>query len=179
MQHKNFDYDPSLRQYQQDFDLRVNRYQNKMKELVPKGGKLKDFAGGHLHFGFHKQPDGWIYREWAPAADQLYLTGDFCGWDRTAYPMEKGENGTWQIFLPGTDTLKDGMKVSVVVQKGGIRQDRIPLYARRVLQDPQTGGWCAVIYDPEAPFVWSDAGFKPEKNLFIYECRYFFSYTII
>ena len=171
MHHKIFDYDPSLQAFEQDFDRRAKRYKEKHKELVPKGGKLKDFANGGLYFGFHKLPDGWIYREWAPAADALYLTGDFCNWDRTAHPMEKLENGTWQLFLPGTDSLKDGMKVSVVVQKGGLRQDRIPTYARRVILDPETNGWCAVIYDPESTFPWTDADFKPEKKLLIYECH--------
>ena len=171
MYHKIFDYDPSLWAFEQDFDLRAKRYKNKIKELVPKGGKLKDFAGGYQYFGFHKQPDGWIYREWAPAADALFLTGDFCNWDRTAYPMEKLDNGTWQLFLPGVDTLKDGTKVSVVVQKGGLRQDRIPTYARRVMQDPETNGWCAVIYDPDSPYTWTDDSFKPAKKLFIYECH--------
>ena len=171
MHHKIFDYDPSLLAFEQDFDLRAQRYKKKVKELTPKGGKLRDFANGSQYFGFHKTPEGWYYREWAPSADALFLTGDFCNWDRTAYPMEKQDNGAWQLFLPGADTLKDGMKVSVVVQKGGLRQDRIPLYARRVMQDPVTNGWCAVIYDPESPFTWTDQAFKPEKNLFIYECH--------
>ena len=171
MKHKILEYDASLLPFRADFDLRATLYKKKLKELVPEGGKLLDFANGSQFFGFHKTADGWLYREWAPGADQLYLTGDFCGWDRTAFPMEKLDNGSWQIFLPGADTLRDGMKVAVVVRRGDRWQDRIPLYARRVMQDPQTTGWCAVIYDPESPFVWTDAGFKPEKKLFIYECH--------
>ena len=171
MKHKILEYDASLVPFRSDFDLRATLYKKKLKELVPEGGKLSDFANGSQFFGFHKTADGWYYREWAPGADQLYLTGDFCGWDRTAYPMERLDNGSWQLFLPGTDTLRDGMKVAVVVRRGDRWQDRIPLYARRVLQDPQTTGWCAVIYDPESPFVWTDVGFKPEKKLFIYECH--------
>ena len=40
-----------------------------------------------------------------------------------------------------------------------------------VVQDPQTREWNAVIHDPAVPHVWQDAGFVPEKNLFIYECH--------
>jgi 1,4-alpha-glucan branching enzyme len=29
---------------------------------------------------FRSGQNGWYYREWAPNADQLYLTGDFNGW---------------------------------------------------------------------------------------------------
>ena len=56
-------------------------------------------------FGFHLKEDGWVYREWAPGAERLYLTGDFCGWDRHAHPMEKKENGIFELYLSGKDAL--------------------------------------------------------------------------
>ena len=171
MNHKIFEYDPSLRPFEADFDLRMQRYRLKKKELTPKGGKLKDFANGSQYFGFHKTPEGWFYREWAPGADELYLTGEFCNWDRKAYPAKKLENGAFELFIPGADTLKDGMHVMAVVVRNGVEMDRIPLYAKRVIQIPGTIDWTAVIYDPEGPYAWQDAGFKPEKNLFIYECH--------
>ena len=171
MNHKIFEYDPSLRPFEADFDLRMQRYRLKKKELTPKGGKLKDFANGSQYFGFHKTPEGWFYREWAPGADELYLTGEFCNWDRKAYPAKKLDNGAFELFIPGADTLKDGMHVMAVVVRNGVEMDRIPLYAKRVIQIPGTIDWTAVIYDPEVPYAWQDAGFKPEKNLFIYECH--------
>ena len=170
MNHKIFEYDPSLRPFEKDFDLRMQRYRQKKKELV-KGSKLSDFANGSQYFGFHKTPDGWIYREWAPAADALYLTGDFCDWDRRAYPMTKLENGAFELFIPGCDTLRDGMQVMTIVVRNGQEMDRIPLYAKRVIQKPGTIDWTAVIYDPGQEFAWTDSGFRPEKKLFIYECH--------
>jgi len=171
MKHKILEYDPSLRPYARDLDLRMERYYEKKKSLLPAGGKLSDFANGSAYFGFHKTHDGWFYREWAPAAEKIYLTGDFCGWDRYAYPMEKRENGVFELFLPGQDTLRDGMRVRAIVVHNAQELERIPLYARRVVQDPQDYSWDAVIYDPEQPFSWSDKGFTPKKNLFIYECH--------
>jgi len=171
MNHKIFEYDPSLRPFEADFDLRMQKYRQKKKELTPKGGKLKDFANGSQYFGFHKTVDGWYYREWAPGADKLYLTGEFCNWDRRAYPMEKQESGAHTVFIPGADTLKDGMQVMTVVVRGDQEMDRIPLYAKRVIQIPGTIDWTAVIYDPEGPYQWTDADFLPEKKLFIYECH--------
>ena len=164
MHHKIFEYDPSLKPFEADFDLRMQRYKQKKKELLPKGVKLKEFANGYQYFGFHKHADGWYYREWAPGADQLYLTGDFCNWDRRAYPMTKLENGAFELFIPGVDTLQDGMLVMTVVVRGGQEMDRIPLYAKRVIQIPGTIDWSAVIYDPEGDFRWTDEGFKPEKS---------------
>ena len=171
MEHRIFEYDPSMRQFEADFDLRAQRYTQKKKELLKPGQTLADFANGHSYFGFHKTPDGWYYREWAPAADKMYLTGDFCGWDRYAYPMEKKENGVFELFIPGADTLRDGMTVVAVVIAGGKELDRIPLYARRVLQNTQTLAWNAAIYDPAEPFCWTDQDFVPKKELLIYECH--------
>ena len=171
MKHKILTYDKNLLPFEKDIDLRMDRYDKKKKELLPDGGRLADFANGSDYFGFHKVKDGWYYREWAPAADRLWLTGEFCNWDRQAHPMTKLDNGVFELFLPGTDTLKDGMLVMTVVERGGQLLERIPLYARRVVQDPQTTGWSAAIYDPKETFQWTDKGFTPKKNLFIYECH--------
>lgn len=171
MKHPIFRYDPLLKKYEKDFDLRYENFQRKKQELLKDCNTLAEFASGHLYFGFHKEKDGWWYREWAPAAESVYLTGDFCNWDRHAYPMEKGENGVFSLFLPGADALKDGQKVMAIVVSGGRELERIPLYIHRVVQNPVTTGWDGVIYDPKEPFVWTDQKFKPQKKLFIYECH--------
>ena len=171
MNHKLIEFDGNLAAYEKDLDLRMENFSRKKNELLLPWQTLADFANGHSFFGFHKTAEGWIYREWAPAAEKVYLTGDFCGWDRHAHPLEKKDGGVFELFLPGTDALKDGQQVMTVVVHGGRELDRIPLYAKRVVQDPQTREWNAVIHDPAAPHVWQDAGFIPEKNLFIYECH--------
>lgn len=171
MKHPIFRYDPLLKAYKADFDLRRENYEKKKQELLAPGQSLMDFASGHLYFGFHRTPDGWVYREWAPGAEKMYLTGDFCGWDRYAHPMEKGENGEFTMHLPGTDALRDGQRVMAVVVHQGQELERIPLYIHRVVQDPQDHSWNGVIYAPEKPFPWTDQKFRPKKKLFIYECH--------
>ena len=171
MKHTIFRYDPLLKAYEKDFDLRAENFQRKKQELLKDCDTLAEFASGHLYFGFHKEKDGWWYREWAPAAEEVYLTGDFCNWDRHAYPMQKGENGVFSLFLPGADTLQDGQKVMAIVVSGGQELERIPLYIHRVVQDPVTTAWNGVIYDPQEKFRWTDQKFKPQKKLFIYECH--------
>ncbi len=170
MKHKILKIDPQLKPFETDFDLRLENYNRKKQELLSSGQTLSDFANAHLFFGFHREKDGWYYREWAPAAEKIYLTGDFCGWDRYAHPMTKKEDGVFELFLPGKDTLANGMHVSAVVVHNGQELDRIPLYATRVVQDPVTTNWCAQIHD-FLPFSWTDDGFAPRKNLFIYECH--------
>ena len=170
MNHKILEYDNNLLPFEKDFDLRAENLANKKKSLLKKGQTLMDFANGHEYFGFHKTTDGWYYREWAPAADGMYLTGEFCNWDRHAHPMEKKENGIFELFLPGADTLRTGMSVLAIVVKDGQEMERIPAYATRVVQDPTTITWTAQIHEMES-FPWTDKGFVPKKSLYIYECH--------
>ena len=170
MKHKIFQYDPSLKAYEADFDLRSSNYQRKEADLLASAPSLKEFANGYLYYGFHKTADGWFYREWAPGAQEMYLTGDFCGWDRRRYPMKNLGNGNFELFLPGKNALKEGQRVMTIVIHNGAELDRIPLYATRVVQDPVTTGWSAVIHEM-SPFPWSDKEFVPEKKLLIYECH--------
>ena len=170
MKHKILEYDKNLQPFEKDFDLRAENFANKKKELLKKGQTLADFANGHEYFGFHKTQDGWYYREWAPAADAMYLTGDFNSWDRHAHPMQKLKNGVFELFLPGADSLQSGMNVLTIVVKDGQEMERIPLYATRVVQDPKTVSWTAQIHEMQ-PFRWTDKGFKPKKGLYIYECH--------
>ena len=170
MKYRILKYDPSLAPFECDIRLRMENYKNKKAALLAPGQTLSDFASGYLYFGFHKTQEGWYYREWAPGADRMFLTGDFCGWDRYAFPMEKKENGVFEIFLSGADTLYEGCRVMAVVQSGGRELERIPLYINRVVQDPETYVWNGVIHESR-PFAWTDQNFKPKKKLFIYECH--------
>ena len=171
MDYKIFEIDPNLLNYRGDIELRMNNYKKKKAELVGDGRTLAEFANGHLYYGFHKTQDGWIYREWAPGAERMYLTGDFCNWDRYAYPMEKKDGGVFELFIPGVDSLQNGQRVRAITVRNGVEMERIPLYAKYVLQDQETIQWDAVIHEPETPFVWTDKNFKPEKTLYIYECH--------
>ena len=163
--------DPLLRPYQGDLALRMENYRTRLAALLPDGQDLAAFADGAAYFGFHRQADGWWYREWAPGADAMYLTGDFNGWDRRACPMTRRAGGVFDVFLPGRDALRHGQRVLAIVQKNGQDLDRIPLYAHYVVQEPETGAWNAVIYAPPAPYQWHDAAFRPQKTLYIYECH--------
>ena len=42
----------------------------------------------------------WHFSVWAPNARQVCLTGEFCGWNIQAYPMEKQYDGIWELRLP-------------------------------------------------------------------------------
>ena len=160
---------PQLQGFAGDIDLRMRLYQDTKNRLLPSGGTLNDFANAHEYFGFHHVDGGWYYREWAPSAYQLYLTGDFNDWNLTSHPLKRLDNGNWEIYLPGDDALWEGCKVKTVVDANLTRTEHIPLYARRVVQDPKTITFCAEIVDDRKVFPWTDEGFKGEDSLYIYE----------
>ena len=163
--------DPALRPFERDLELRMDNYR-RTREALTRGGSLSDFANAHGYYGFHHTDEGWIYREWAPAADALYLTGEFNDWDAQSHPMNAVGNGNWEIRLPG-DTLRDGMRVKTVVRNGEHLSWHIPLYARRVVQvqNPDGFEWICEVWDPAEPFPWTDEGFVPDSTLYIYECH--------
>lgn len=56
----------------------------KEENLLSGGAKsLSDFANAHEYFGLHRDDKGnWIFREWAPNATAITLTGDFSNWKK-------------------------------------------------------------------------------------------------
>ena len=165
---KIIEIDPYLAPYEKDIELRAELLESKKQELLTDAKTLKSFSNGYKYFGFHKMKGGYVYREWAPAADEMYLTGDFNGWDIYSNKMTKLPNGVFEIF---SKNLKEGQKVQAVVINGGKTLRRIPSYATRVVQDRNTHLWCAEIENTFERFNWTDKGFKPESTPYIYECH--------
>ena len=89
---------PQLKCFEGDIQLRMDLYYNTKNRLLPNGISLNEFANAHNYFGIHRVDGGWVYREWAPSAHQLYLTGDFNGWNWTSHPLKRLDNGNWELF---------------------------------------------------------------------------------
>ena len=113
--YKILELNPALQWHAGDIDLRMRLYQQTKDRLLTDSKTLNDFANGHEYYGFHRVPGGWVYREWAPSAKQLYLSGDFNNWDKTSHPLESLGNGSWELRLSGEDALWEGCKVKTVV----------------------------------------------------------------
>ena len=166
-----FDYNPQLKPFQGDIDYRMHLYLDTKWKLVGDRMSLCDFANAHEYFGIHHVDGGWIYREWAPSAHQLYLTGDFNDWHWLDHPMKRLDNGVWELWLEGDNALWNGCKVKTIVDANMTRTEHIPLYAKRVIQRPYTIEWVAEVVDERITFPWTDQNFKPEDSLYIYEAH--------
>ena len=162
---------PQLKPFEGDIDLRMDLYHRTKERILPDGMDLKEFANAHNYFGIHHLDGAWVYREWAPSAHQLYLTGEFNDWNSTSHPLKRLDNGIWELYLEGDNALWGGCKVKTVVDANLQRTDHIPLYARRVVQEEGKVTWCAEVVDDRKRFDWTDQDFKPAQSLYIYEAH--------
>ncbi len=169
--YKILEYNPEIRKYAGDIDLRMHLFEATKQRLLGEGQTLLDFANAHDYFGFHRVEGGWVYREWAPGAHQLYLEGEFNDWNQTSHPLTPIGNGNWEIFLPGKDALWDGCRVKTVVDANMNRTEHIPLYIRRAVQDNVTKVFCGEVVDEDKAFPWTDQDFTPDDEVYIYEAH--------
>ncbi|MCC8176173.1 MAG: alpha amylase C-terminal domain-containing protein [Bacteroidales bacterium] len=165
--------DPWLQPYKDAIEGRHNDALRKEADLTNNGQQtLNDFANAHHYFGLHPTDTGWVFREWAPNATDIYLVGDFSRWKEMAkYRLKKKANGVWEIKLKPGD-LKHGQLYKMHVKWEGGEGERIPAYAQRVIQDDNTHIFSAQVYAPEAPYKWKVKKFTPDtRPLLIYECH--------
>ncbi len=139
------------------------------------GGKIKltDFASGHEYFGLHFQDSQWILREWAPNANRIFLIGDVTGWqENAAFALQcLDDENVWEIRLP-PEKLKHLDLYRLRVHWPGGEGDRIPAYARRVVQDPNTLIFNAQVWFPDSPYQWHGRDFRrKDEALLIYEAH--------
>lgn len=153
--------DPWLRPYRSALQERFQHVQDLRRQLDQTGGFMGQVSQGHRHLGFNRgerdgQPGVW-YREWAPGAMLLSLIGDFNGWDRGANTMQRDAFGVWSCFLPDADyagRLTHDSPVKVFVASKGHTGDKIPAYAMRVTQEPNSVAFTGHYWAPPQPFPW-------------------------
>ncbi len=169
--------DEWLRPVEGEIEYRHRLYTEQLDRIRESAGSLVDYANGYRYYGWQRDEDlrGWWFREWLPAAKDVYLFGDFNGWQRTELRLDKDKSGVWSIFLPDAmyaDRLTHGSLYKIHVHGGNGWHDRIPAYATRVVQNDETKDYTAQFWIPQ-PFDWSDDRFDIARNgdLLIYEAH--------
>ena len=141
---------------------------------IERNGSIVDYANGYRYFGwqYDEYMSGWWFREWLPAAQDVYIFGDFNNWQRTQLRLNKDANGVWSIFLPDAMyefRLTHGSLYKLHIHGQNGWHDRIPAYATRLIQDDNTKNYSAQFWIPQ-PFDWGDDKLVVDKNnLLIYE----------
>jgi 1,4-alpha-glucan branching enzyme len=95
--------------------------------------------------------EGTHFSVWAPNAEQVYVIGDFNGWDKSSHPLRPREqSGIWEGFIPGVDQGAN-YKYHLVSRYRGYRVDKADPFAFYNEVPPRTG---SVVWDLK--YTWGD-----------------------
>ncbi|XP_048546729.1 1,4-alpha-glucan-branching enzyme, chloroplastic/amyloplastic-like isoform X2 [Triticum urartu] len=148
-----YDLDPKLAEFKNHFNYRMRRY-HYQKHLIEKHeGSLEEFSRGYLKFGINAEPGATVYREWAPAAMEAQLVGDFNNWNGFEHMMTKDNFGVWSIKIPhveGRPAIPHNSKVKFRFRHDGVWVERIPAWIRYAIVNTSKFGapYDGVHWDP-------------------------------
>ena len=165
--------DPWLEPFAEIIEGRHADAIRKLKELTSDNPNLSDFANAYHYFGLHREADGnWVFREYAPNANDIKLIGTFNDWqEKEEFKLQPIGDGVWEIRL-NHDRINHGDLYKLKVYWPGGQGERIPAYARRVVQDPDTTIFSAQVWAPQQPYEFKVKDFTPDVSpLLIYECH--------
>eukprot|EP01112_Ceratiomyxa_fruticulosa_P004626 TRINITY_DN15161_c0_g1_i1.p1 TRINITY_DN15161_c0_g1~~TRINITY_DN15161_c0_g1_i1.p1 ORF type:complete len:323 (-),score=47.85 TRINITY_DN15161_c0_g1_i1:78-1046(-) len=167
--------DPWLEPYADILRARYAYYQRMKRNIEEHEGGLEKFSRGYEIMGFNKTPEGVMYREWAPNARMLNLTGDFNHWNRESHRAVKNKYGVWELFVPnhpdGTPAIHHRSKIKIFMETAtGEHTYRIPAWISRVEQESGNPTYCGIYWDPPKQYEWKNPiPAKRPTNLKIYE----------
>ena len=167
------DKDPLLLPFKSIIRRRHDKFAAKEKQLTQGLTDLVEFASGHEYFGLHFRNNKWIFREWAPNATAIYLIGDMNGWQETdQFSLERiSDDGVWQLEMPA-QKVNHGDHYRLKIFWNGGKGDRLPAFARRVVQDSKTLLFTAQVWHPDSPYQWKMENFRRSSETpYIYEAH--------
>lgn len=163
--------DPWLEPWKKDIWRLHEKCVIRRDEIAGYGKPLSDAVNGHLFYGAFVLPgEGVVFREWAPNATDLYLLCDANGWKRNEeYAFRYIGNGNWELFL-SEGVMRHGDLFKWLLCWDGGEGERIPAYARRVVQDSGTKLFAAQLWFPEE-YRWRCDSWKISREPLIYEAH--------
>jgi 1,4-alpha-glucan branching enzyme len=119
--------------------------------------RLYDKLGAHLLE--RDGVPGTHFAVWAPDAEQVYVMGDFNGWNKSSHPLRPCESsGIWVGFVPGV-TEGAPYKYHVVSRYHGYRVDKADPFAFRAEVPPNTASIvCRLDYE------WNDQEWMAQRH---------------
>jgi 1,4-alpha-glucan branching enzyme len=94
---------------------------------------------------------GTHFAVWAPDAEEVFVMGEFNGWDKTSHPLHpRAQSGIWEGFVPKV-TRGAVYKYYIVSRYHGYRVEKADPFAFYSEVPPRTG---SIIWEPE--YMWQD-----------------------
>ncbi|CAM4551088.1 unnamed protein product [Leuciscus chuanchicus] len=167
--------DPYLKPFEKDFQRRYGLFEKQLALLEKSEGGFDQFTSSYNSYGVQRMPDNSLFfKEWAPAAEALFLTGDFNDWNNFSHPYTKKEFGKWELHMPPkedkTPAVTHNSKLKVVVHtRAGERLYRISPWAKYVTQHEKSVIYDWVHWDPPQPYIHKHPRPQKPRSLRIYE----------
>lgn len=117
-------------------------------------------AKAYEFLGAHRIDDNtFSFRTWAPNAKEIYVCGDFNGWDETVSPMHRiSEGGLWECEVSGV-CIYDNYKFRVIGQSGEAHYKCDP-YAFHAETRP---GTASKIFEIDN-YIWNDKNWMKKRS---------------
>lgn len=172
--------DPYLKPYETDIRKRYALFKDYVEKIESGDGSLDKFTRGYETFGIHINDDNSVTaREWAPGAQELFLTGDFNGWEKTANMYKKLDYGKWELHLPpnadGSCPIKHLSEIKLIVKDHNNELlERLSPWATYVTQNrAESATYKQRVWHPSSENVYKFKNPKPKKpkSFRIYECH--------
>ncbi|XP_067654323.1 1,4-alpha-glucan-branching enzyme-like [Haliotis asinina] len=168
--------------YLRDFEKEIRRRYGCFKDIVNRIDENEDsiekFSRAYQKYGIHRMEDNSINMlEWAPAAEAVYLRGDFNDWKiEEKFSFKKLDYGKWELHIPpnpdGSCPIKHLSRLKLGIRtKTGEVVDRICPWASRVDRPKDVAIYEQVFWDPPESEIYvpkHPRPFKPDR-LRIYE----------
>jgi 1,4-alpha-glucan branching enzyme len=108
-------------------------------------------------------PGGAAFRTWAPFATQVFVAGDFNGWDSTANPLTSEGNGYWYGEVNGVH-IRDQYKLMI------LNDGQPPLWRKNAYAtEVSNSSGNAIIHNPNFDWTGDDFHMPAWNELVIYE----------
>ncbi len=161
--------DPYLKPFETAIRGRADHAFARARELAG-DQPLAEWAAAHEYYGlhFHEDTQTWTFREWAPNATSMWLVGDFSAWqiDPRFELRRIPRSDVWEVTVPG-DLVRHGQNYRLEMRWEGGHGERIPAYARYVVQDPKTNLFSAQVYRPATPYHWRHPSPSAKRQAFV------------
>ena len=113
----------------------------------------------YSYMGAHREGEYFVFRVWAPNAEQIFVVGDFNGWTHDTEMRRITEGGIWEAVLP-SECVREGQLYKFKIIRDGRELYKADPYAFAAECPPETA---SRICDIDS-YRWRDEGWMAYRR---------------